>query len=79
MPDRQWKQEEREAARLLGGTRYPANSGGRVDEIPPAPFGSGVSTPAHAPIQNGTDVVIPRAPKVILSPTPLRECPLRSH
>lgn len=31
MPDRPWKQEEREVARLLGGTRYPANSGGRVD------------------------------------------------
>jgi len=31
MPDRAWKQEERDAARLFGGTRYPANSGGRVD------------------------------------------------
>ena len=31
MPDRPWKQEERSVARLLGGTRYPANSGGRVD------------------------------------------------
>jgi hypothetical protein len=31
MPDRAWKQEECHAARLLGGTRYPANSGGRVD------------------------------------------------
>lgn len=31
MPDRPWKHEEREVARLLGGTRYPANSGGRVD------------------------------------------------
>lgn len=31
MADRAWKQEERNAARLLGGTRYPANSGGRVD------------------------------------------------
>ena len=26
-----WKQFERDAARLLGGRRYPANSGGRVD------------------------------------------------
>jgi hypothetical protein len=26
-----WKHEERHVARLLGGTRYPANSGGRVD------------------------------------------------
>lgn len=31
MSDRPWKQEERQVARLLGGTRYPANSGGRVD------------------------------------------------
>jgi hypothetical protein len=31
MADRPWKAEERAAARLLGGTRYPANSGGRVD------------------------------------------------
>lgn len=31
VPDRPWKQEEREVARLLGGIRYPANSGGRVD------------------------------------------------
>lgn len=31
MPDRAWKQAEREAAHLIGGTRYPANSGGRVD------------------------------------------------
>ena len=26
-----WKQLERDVARLLGGSRYPANSGGRVD------------------------------------------------
>ena len=26
-----WKAEERLVARLLGGSRYPANSGGRVD------------------------------------------------
>ena len=26
-----WKQFEREVARLLGGSRYPANSGGRID------------------------------------------------
>ena len=31
MPDRPWKHEERAVARLLGGLRYPANSGGRVD------------------------------------------------
>ena len=31
MPDRPWKHEERQVARLLGGTRYPANSGRRVD------------------------------------------------
>lgn len=31
MPDRPWKAEERQVARLLGGSRYPANSGGRVD------------------------------------------------
>ena len=31
MPDRPWQQEERQVARLLGGTRYPANSGRRVD------------------------------------------------
>jgi hypothetical protein len=30
-PDRVWKQAERDVARLLGGTRYPANSGGAVD------------------------------------------------
>jgi len=31
MPDLSWKAEERAVARLVGGTRYPANSGGRVD------------------------------------------------
>ena len=31
MPDRPWKQEEREVARLLSGSRYPANPGERVD------------------------------------------------
>lgn len=31
MPDRPWKAEERRVARLLGGVRYPANGGGRVD------------------------------------------------
>ncbi len=31
MPNQPWKQEERSVARLLGGSRYPANSGGRVD------------------------------------------------
>ncbi len=29
--DKPWKQFERDVARLLGGERYPANSGGRVD------------------------------------------------
>lgn len=31
MADKCWKAEERHVARLLGGTRYPGNSGGRVD------------------------------------------------
>lgn len=31
MTDRPWKQEERRVARLLGGQRYPANTGGPVD------------------------------------------------
>lgn len=31
MPDKPWKATEREVARLLGGSRYPANSGGRID------------------------------------------------
>ena len=31
MTNRPWKAEERHVARLLGGSRYPANSGGRVD------------------------------------------------
>ena len=31
MTDRPWKHEERQVARLLGGHRYSANSGGRVD------------------------------------------------
>ena len=31
MSDRAWKAEERNVARRLGGVRYPANSGGRVD------------------------------------------------
>ena len=29
--DRPWKTEERRAAALLGGRRYPASTGGRVD------------------------------------------------
>ncbi len=29
--DRSWKAEERQVAWMLGGHRYPANSGGRVD------------------------------------------------
>ena len=31
MPDKPWKAEERRVARLFGGLRYPANSGGRAD------------------------------------------------
>ncbi len=31
MSDLSWKAEERAVARLVVGTRYPANSGGRVD------------------------------------------------
>ncbi len=31
MADKAWKHEEREVAHLLGGRRYAANSGGRVD------------------------------------------------
>lgn len=31
MPDRSWKAEERAVARLLGGSRYAANGGRRVD------------------------------------------------
>lgn len=31
MADRPWKQFERDIARLLGGRRYPANTGGGLD------------------------------------------------
>lgn len=31
MPDKPWKAEERRAAALCGGTRFPANVGGRLD------------------------------------------------
>ncbi len=31
MADKAWKHEERQVARMLGGKRHPANSGGRVD------------------------------------------------
>ena len=31
MADKPWKATERDLARRLGGSRYPANSGGRVD------------------------------------------------
>ena len=31
MPDKPWKQLERETAALIGGSRHPANSGGRTD------------------------------------------------
>ncbi len=36
MPDRPWKQEERHAAQLVQGARYPANQGGRVDVESPS-------------------------------------------
>lgn len=37
MGDRAWKQEEPQVARLLGGTRYPVNSGGRWTwSLPPS-------------------------------------------
>ncbi len=36
MADKCWKAEERVVARLIGGTRYPANSGGRIDVEGPA-------------------------------------------
>ncbi len=35
MADKCWKAEERVVARLIGGTRYPANSGGRIDAESP--------------------------------------------
>lgn len=35
MADKCWKAEERVAARLIGGGRYPANSGGRIDAESP--------------------------------------------
>ncbi len=31
MSDKAWKQEERRAAALFGGSRFPANSGGSLD------------------------------------------------
>ncbi len=31
MAGKAWKHEERQVARMLGGKRHPANSGGRVD------------------------------------------------
>ena len=36
MADKAWKQEERNVARLVNGTRYPANQGGRVDVESPS-------------------------------------------
>jgi hypothetical protein len=36
MPDKPWKRCERDVARLLGGARYPANSGGPVDVEAPS-------------------------------------------
>ncbi len=35
MTDKCWKAEERVVARLIGGGRYPANSGGRIDAESP--------------------------------------------
>jgi len=35
MVDRPWKRAERQAAALFGGRRYPANTGGCVDEEGP--------------------------------------------
>ncbi len=35
MADKCWKAEERVVARLIGGGRYPANSGGRIDAESP--------------------------------------------
>ena len=31
MADKPWKREERKVARLIGGTRFGANTGGRID------------------------------------------------
>lgn len=31
MPNKAWKQHERRCAELIGGKRYPANQGGRID------------------------------------------------
>ncbi len=31
MADKAWKHEERQVARMLGGKRHPANSGGPID------------------------------------------------
>ncbi len=31
LSNKPWKSTERDVARLLGGSRYPANSGGRID------------------------------------------------
>ncbi len=35
MPDKPWKGEERQAATLIGGTRFAANTGGRIDAESP--------------------------------------------
>ena len=31
MGNKSWKQREREVGKLVGGTRYPANQGGKID------------------------------------------------
>ena len=36
MADKHWKAEERAVATLIGGQRYPANQGGRVDVESPS-------------------------------------------
>ena len=36
MSNKPWKQEERHAAQLVQGARYPANQGGRVDVESPS-------------------------------------------
>ncbi len=35
MPDKPWKREERHAATLIGGSRFGANTGGRIDAESP--------------------------------------------
>lgn len=46
MADRPWKREERDVARLVGGARFSANSGGRVDVEGPTVVAQGQARPA---------------------------------